>query len=35
MKSFRYGVDRLTPGLAIELCNRKIKGEITGEVAGK
>lgn len=35
MITFRYGIDRLTPGLALDICRERIKGEITGEVAGR
>jgi len=35
MAAFRYGIDRLTPGLALDLCRGKIKGELTAEVIGR
>lgn len=35
MGTFRYGIDRLTPGLALDLCRGRIKGELTAEVIGR
>ncbi len=35
MITFRYGIDRLTPGLALDICRGRIKGEITREVADR
>jgi len=35
MIAFRYGVDRLTPGLALDICRGRIRGELTREVADK
>jgi histidine ammonia-lyase len=35
MMTFRYGIDRLTPGLALDICRGRIKGEITGEVVDR
>jgi histidine ammonia-lyase len=33
MVTFRYGIDRLTPGLALDISRGKIKGELTREAA--
>jgi histidine ammonia-lyase len=35
MATFRYGIDRLTPGLALDISRGKIKGELTREVTGR
>jgi histidine ammonia-lyase len=35
MVTFRYGIDSLTPGLALDIGNKKINGELTGEVADR
>lgn len=35
MKTFRYGIDRLTPGLALDICRGNTKGELTAEVTGR
>jgi histidine ammonia-lyase len=35
MITFRYGIDRLTPGLALDICRGTIKGELTREVADR
>jgi histidine ammonia-lyase len=32
---FRYGIDRLTPGLALDISRGKIQAEITADVAGR
>ncbi len=32
MVTFRYGLDRLTPGLALDICRGRIKGELTRKV---
>jgi len=32
MVTFRYGIDRLTPGLALDICRGRINGELTREV---
>jgi len=29
MKTFNYGIDRLTPGLALDICRGSIRGELT------
>ncbi len=31
MITFRYGIDRLTPGLALDICKGRIRGELTSE----
>jgi histidine ammonia-lyase len=35
MITFRYGIDRLTPGLALDISRGRIKGELTREVADR
>jgi histidine ammonia-lyase len=35
MITFRYGVDRLTPGLALDICRERIKGELTRDVTNR
>jgi histidine ammonia-lyase len=35
MTTFRYGVDRLTPGVAMDICRGKIRAEITDDVAAR
>ncbi len=35
MATFHYGIDRLTPGLALDICRGKIKGELTAEISGR
>jgi histidine ammonia-lyase len=35
MVTFRYGIDRLTPGLALDISRGNIKGELTAEVIGR
>jgi len=35
MITFRYGLDRMTPGLALDICRGRIKGELTREVADR
>lgn len=35
MVTFRYGIDHLTPGLALDICRGKIKGELSQEVADR
>jgi histidine ammonia-lyase len=32
---FRYGIDRMTPGLALDICRGRIKGELTRDVADR
>jgi histidine ammonia-lyase len=32
---FRYGIDRLTPGVALDICRGKIRAEITSETASR
>jgi len=34
MKTFHYGIDKLTPGLALDISRGKIRGELTHEAAG-
>jgi histidine ammonia-lyase len=34
MVTFRYGIDRLTPGLALDICRGSIKGKLTGDATG-
>jgi len=33
MITFRYGIDRLTPGLALDICHGRIIGQLTPEMA--
>ncbi len=33
MEIFHYGIDRLTPGIALDICRKKITGEISGFAA--
>jgi histidine ammonia-lyase len=35
MMIFRYGIDRLTPGLALDICRGRVKGELTREAIGR
>jgi histidine ammonia-lyase len=35
MSKFCYGINRLTPGIALDICNGKITGEIVGEAAAR
>ncbi|HLO60634.1 MAG TPA: histidine ammonia-lyase [Bacteroidales bacterium] len=35
MTTFRYGIDRMTPGIAVDICRGTIKGELTQEAAAK
>jgi histidine ammonia-lyase len=35
MMAFRYGIDRLTPGLALDISRGKLHAEITAEVAAR
>lgn len=35
MMKFRYGIDRMTPGLALELCRGTLQGELTTAVIDK
>jgi len=35
MLTFRYGIDRLTPGLALDICRGNIKGVLNAEVTGR
>lgn len=35
MITFRYGIDRLTPGLALDICRGRIRGELTRETADR
>jgi histidine ammonia-lyase len=34
MKTFRYGIDRMTPGLALDISRDNIRGVLTSEAAG-
>jgi len=35
MMIFRYGIDRLTPGLSLDICRGKVNGELTREATGR
>jgi histidine ammonia-lyase len=35
MTTFRYGIDRMTPGVAVDICRGIIKGELTQDAAAK
>ena len=35
MITFRYGIDRMTPGLALDICRGRIKGELSRDAANK
>jgi histidine ammonia-lyase len=35
MGTFHYGIDQMTPGIALDLCRGKIKGALTAEVVEK